>query len=50
MKLRNKLNNIMENEKYRQGRSKEQEEASYLGASASIIGLIITGFLAIIFS
>ena len=36
-----KKNNIEENNKYRQGRSKEQYEASFLGASVSIGTIIL---------
>lgn len=36
-----KENNIEENNKYRQGRSKEQYESSAIGATISIGGLIL---------
>ena len=41
MKLKDKITTKSENEKFRQGRSKEQVESSYLGASIAFIGLII---------
>jgi|TARA_S200002703_G_scaffold150940_1_gene149794 hypothetical protein len=41
---------ILENNRYRQGRSKEQVESSYLGASIAISALIFLVLMAIIFS
>jgi len=41
---------IMENNKYRQGRSEEQVKGSYIGAFISIIGLIVIGIIAAIIS
>ena len=41
---------ILENNRYRQGRSKEQVESSYLGASIAIGALVFLTLIAIIFS
>jgi len=41
---------VMENNKYRQGRSEEQVRGSYIGAFISIIGLIVIGIIALIIS
>ena len=41
---------ILENNRYRQGRSKEQVESSYLEASIAISALIFLVLMAIIFS
>jgi len=41
---------ILDNNQYRQGRSKEQVESSYLGASIAISALIFLVLMAIIFS
>ncbi len=41
---------ILDNNQYRQGRSKEQVESSYLGALISISALIFLVLMAIIFS
>ena len=41
---------VMENNKYRQGRSEEQIKSSYIGAFISIIGLIVIGIIAFIIS
>lgn len=41
---------ILENNRYRQGRSKEQVESSYLGASIAISALIFLVLMAVIFS
>ena len=40
---------IKENNKYRQGRSKEQMKASYIGAFVSIIGLVVIAICLLIF-
>ena len=41
---------ILDNNQYRQGRSKEQVESSYLGASIAIGALVFLTLIAIIFS
>lgn len=41
---------VMENNKYRQGRSERQVRGSYIGAFISIIGLIVIGIIAAIIS
>jgi len=41
---------ILDNNRYRQGRSKEQVESSYLGASIAIGALVFLILMAIIFS
>jgi len=41
---------ILENNRYRQGRSKEQVESSYLGASIAIGALVFLTLITIIFS
>jgi|TARA_Y100000389_G_scaffold204204_1_gene255568 hypothetical protein len=41
---------VMENNKYRQGRSEEQVKGSYIGAFISIIGLIVIAIIAFIIS
>jgi hypothetical protein len=41
---------VMENNKYRQGRSEEQVKGSYIGAFISIIGLIVIGIITFIIS
>ena len=41
---------VMENNKYRQGRSEEQVKGSYIGAFISIIGLIVIGIIAYLIS
>ena len=41
---------ILDNNRYRQGRSKEQVESSYLGASIAISALIFLVLIAVIFS
>jgi len=41
---------ILDNNQYRQGRSKEQVESSYLGASIAIGALVFLILMAIIFS
>jgi len=41
---------VMENNKYRQGRSEEQVKGSYIGAFISIIGLIVIAIIAAIIS
>jgi len=40
---------MKENNKYRQGRSKEQMKASYIGAFISMIGLAIMAIYLLIF-
>jgi|TARA_R110000765_G_scaffold264232_3_gene363844 hypothetical protein len=50
MKSKDKLTTKMENERFRQGRSKEQVESSYFGATIAIAGSIILLILVIIFS
>lgn len=44
------LKKIKENNMYRQGRSKEQLRASYIGAFIAIIGLAVTLIIAVITS
>ena len=44
------LKKIKENNMYRQGRSKEQLRASYIGACIAIIGLAVTLIIAVITS
>tara|TARA_X000001382_G_scaffold72780_1_gene50772 strand:- start:289 stop:453 length:165 start_codon:yes stop_codon:yes gene_type:complete len=41
---------VMENNKYRQGRSEEQIRSSYIGAFISILGLIVIGIIAYLIS
>ncbi len=41
---------ILDNNRYRQGRSKEQVESSYLGATIAIGALVFLILMAIIFS
>jgi hypothetical protein len=41
---------IMDNNKYRQGRSEEQIKGSYIGAFISIIGLIVLTLIVAIIS
>ena len=41
---------ILDNNQYRQGRSKEQVESSYLGATIAIGALVFLILMAIIFS
>ena len=41
---------ILDNNQYRQGRSKEQVESSYLGATIAIGALVFLTLMAIIFS
>ncbi len=43
------LKRMEENNKYRQGRSKEQIKASYIGAFISIIGLALIAICLLIF-
>lgn len=43
------LKRMKENNKYRQGRSKEQMKASYIGAFISIIGLAVIAICLLIF-
>ena len=40
---------MKENNKYRQGRSKEQMKSSYIGAFISIIGLVVIAICLLIF-
>tara|TARA_R100000544_G_scaffold36806_2_gene25873 strand:- start:7 stop:174 length:168 start_codon:yes stop_codon:yes gene_type:complete len=43
------LKRMKENNKYRQGRSKEQMKASYIGAFISFIGLVVIATCLLIF-
>jgi hypothetical protein len=40
---------MKENNKYRQGRSKEQIKASYIGAFISIVGLVVIAICLLVF-
>jgi len=45
-----RMSRIIENNEYRQGRTKQQLESSYIGATIAMIGLVILTLLSIIFS
>ena len=45
-----KMLQVLENNKYRQGRSKQQLESSYIGATVAMVGLVIIALLTIIFT
>jgi|TARA_R110000764_G_scaffold132007_1_gene219805 hypothetical protein len=42
------LKRVKENNKYRQGRSKEQLRASYIGAAFSIGGILLIGLISLL--
>lgn len=44
------LKRMKDNNKYRQGRSKEQVRASYIGAAFSMLGLVLIGIFYFIFN